>query len=65
MSAKLTFNPFSGTFDYIYPQDHHGGYYKILEGQTIIVEEYKTMFAMQDFTIDGTIILNGMIGVVD
>ena len=65
MSAKLTFNPFTGTFDYIYPEDHHGGYYLVSDGKTIIVEENKTMFALSNFTVEGTIILNGMIGVIE
>jgi hypothetical protein len=35
------------------------------EGRTILIEQYKAMFALQNFTLEGTIILNGMIGIIE
>lgn len=57
--AKLTFNPFTGTFDFIYPEDHHGGYTLIADGTTVIVETNKLIVGHEDITIDGQLILNG------
>lgn len=63
-TPKLTFNPFSGTFDYTYPEDHHGGYTEILEGRTVSVEEYKIIFAHLDIVIEGALVLNGTLTVI-
>jgi hypothetical protein len=57
--AKLTFNPFTGTFDFIYPEDHHGGYTLIADGTTVIVETNKLIIGHEDITIDGQLVLNG------
>jgi hypothetical protein len=59
------FNPLTGSFDIIDKQDHHGGFYHVPEGRTILIEQYKAMFALQNFTLEGTIILNGMIGIIE
>lgn len=64
-SARLTFNPFTGTFDYIYPEDHHGGFYCIPEGLTVKIEEWKTMFSLQYTVIEGSLVIDGMLGVIE
>jgi hypothetical protein len=62
--AKLTFNPFSSTFDYIYPEDHHGGFSLIADGTTIIVEVNKIIYAHEDIIVDGALILNGTLTII-
>ncbi len=63
-TPKLTFNPFTGTFDYIYPEDHHGGFSLIADGVTIKVETNKIIFAHEDMSVEGQLIIDGTLTII-
>ena len=63
-TPKLTFNPFTSTFDYIYPEDHHGGYSLIATGVTVKVETNKVIYAHDDMVVDGSLILDGTLTIL-
>lgn len=53
----FAFNPFTGTFDVVKPNNFSYNY--IINGFTLIIPMYQQMSVHGTITIDGTIIING------
>lgn len=62
----LEFNPITGSFDVIDKQDHHGGYWWIPAGRTIVVDNYKNMIVHGYQILDGSLIVqeNGLLSII-
>lgn len=62
---KYVFNVFTGSFDIVDTQDNNTSYYIIPDGKTVTIDDYKMMIVESGFTIEGSLIVNGILKMVE